>query len=121
MEKLSAVRDIYRLIRDFGAVLKEQHDLNIYEGMALSSFYECSKLTATDIDVKLGLTFPIAAKTMVSLEKGGFIERLLGEKNKRDKNFVLTQSGKDKLEEIRKNDASLIYLLKQIHDLSLDK
>lgn len=121
MEKLSAVRDIHRLIRDFGAILKERHALNIYEGMALSSFYECNKLTATDIDVKLGLTYPIATKTMFSLEKEGFIERLLGEKNKRDKNFVLTQSGKEKLEEIRKDDASLAYLLKQIHDISLDK
>jgi DNA-binding MarR family transcriptional regulator len=113
MKTLCALRDIYRSIRDFEELFQEKHDLGLNEGMLLCSL-KSGKLSSTELAEALGLTTSNTSKVIRSVENKGFIERILGKDDKRQMHFMLTSLGRSKLNEIKKDEQSIVDILTQI-------
>lgn len=112
-ETLCSIRDIYRSIRNFELEFQKEHDLSLNEGMLLCSLKE-GKHSSGEIADMLGLTNSNASKVIKSVEDKGFIKRMLGEGDKRQMYLCITNEGKDKLKEIKCEDAKLNAVLSEI-------
>ncbi len=113
MKSLCLIRDIYRSIREFEIEFQQKHDLCLNEGMLLCSL-RSSKLSSGEIAEKLGLTNSNASKVIRSVEDKGFIERLLGEGDKRQMYFLLTSKGETMLQEISCEDQRMKLIINEI-------
>lgn len=113
MEKLCLIRDVYRSIRDFEIVFQQKHNLCLNEGMALCSL-KTKRLSSSDLASALGLSHSNTSKVIKSVEAKGFVERSLGEEDKRQMYFVLSRQGVKKLEEIKAEETNILPLLEQI-------
>lgn len=100
MESLCTLRDIYRLIRLFELKFQQAHDLCLNEGMLLCSLKD-QKYSSSEIAEVLGLTNSNASKVIRSVENKGFIDRILGDNDKRQMYFILSEKGLAKLAEIK--------------------
>lgn len=110
---LCSLRDMYRAIREFEIDFLQKHDLCLNEGMLLCTL--CSDvLSSSEIASRLGLTNSNASKVIRSVEDKGFVERKLGQEDKRQMYFVLSSTGKKKLKEIKDADEEIRKVLMQI-------
>ena len=100
MRGLCSLRDIYRMIRDFEIRFQDEHNLCLNEGMLLCSL-KSAKYSSSEIAELLGLSNSNASKVIRLAESKGYVERLMGKDDKRQMYFVITQSGLDKLSEIK--------------------
>ena len=112
-ETLCSIRDIYRSIRNFELEFQKEHDLSLNEGMLLCSL-KVGKHSSGEIADMLGLTNSNTSKVIKSVEDKGFVKRMLGEGDKRQMYFCITEGGKDKLNEIKCEDAKLNAVLSEI-------
>ncbi|MDD2436172.1 MAG: MarR family transcriptional regulator [Massilibacteroides sp.] len=117
---LCSLRDIYRAIREFEIKFSQKHDLCLNEGMLLCTL--CSEMySSSEIASLLGLTNSNASKVIRSVEEKGFIERRLGQEDKRQMYFVLSSKGQKKLKEIKEADAEIRDVLLQIIEKKPDR
>lgn len=113
MRALCKLRDINRLIRDFETFFQQKHDLSLNEGMLLCSLKQ-GKFSSSELAEMLGLSASNTSKVIKAVENKGFVERFLGKDDKRQMYFILSESGKNKLKTIRKEESEIIKLLDQI-------
>lgn len=100
MQNLCSLRDIYKTIRDFELKFQQDHGLSLNEGMLLCSLKEY-KYSSSEIAEMLGLTNSNASKVIRSAEEKGHVQRIPGQNDKRQMYFTITQTGLDKLNEIK--------------------
>jgi len=112
-ETLCSIRDIYRSIRNFEVKFQKKHDLSLNEGMLLCSL-KGSTHSSGEIAEMLGLTNSNTSKVIKSVEDKGFIKRMLGDGDKRQMYFCITDRGRDKLKEIKCEDTKMNEMLAQI-------
>jgi len=112
-ESLCSIRDIYRSIRNFEMEFQKEHALSLNEGMLLCSL-KTGKRSSGEIADMLGLTNSNASKVIKSVEDKGYVKRMLGEGDKRQMYFCITEGGKDKLVEIRCEDTKMKAVLLEI-------
>lgn len=112
-ETLCSIRDIYRSIRNFEAEFHKEHALSLNEGMLLCSL-KTGKYSSGEIADMLGLTCSNASKVIKSVEDKGLIKRMLGEGDKRQMYFCITEAGVDKLLEIKCENAKMKAVLVEI-------
>lgn len=72
------------------------------------------RLSSGDIAKQLGLTHSNTSKVIRSVEKKGLIERILGDDDKRQMYFSLTQEGERCLKELECCDVEIPDVLKKI-------
>lgn len=113
MKTLCTVRDIYRSIRDFEFYFQQKYDLCLNEGMLLCTL-NLSTHSSSGLADELGLSHSNTSKVIKSVEDKGFIERKLGKDDKRQMYFHLTEEGKDKLDEIKKEEAAIAGMIAKI-------
>ena len=113
MKSLCLIRDIYRSIREFEIEFQQKHDLCLNEGMLLCSL-RSDKLSSGEIANKLGLTNSNTSKVIRGVEDKGFVERILGEGDKRQMYFTLTPKGEDMLQEIGCEDLRMKEIINDI-------
>lgn len=113
MKTLCLLRDIYRFIREFEQEIQDKYNLCLNEGMLLCSL-KSGKLSSGEIAEKLGLTNSNTSKVIRSVEEKGFVERILGEGDKRQMYFRLTDAGLNKLTEIRCEDERMKLIIQEI-------
>jgi DNA-binding MarR family transcriptional regulator len=113
MKSLCLIRDIYRSIREFEIEFQQKYDLCLNEGMLLCSLGS-NKFYSGEIAEKLGLTNSNTSKVIRSIEDKGFIERILGEGDKRQMYFRLTVTGEDMLREIGCEDQRIKEIINEI-------
>jgi DNA-binding MarR family transcriptional regulator len=113
MKSLCLIRDIYRSIREFEIDFQQKHNLCLNEGMLLCSL-KSTKLSSGEIAEKLGLTNSNASKVIRSVEDKGFVERHLGEGDKRQMHFLLTSKGEAMLQEIGCEDQRMNLIINEI-------
>lgn len=118
MKPLCNLRDIFRSIRDFEEKFHQMHNLGLNEAMMLCSLCSAGKLASTELAEVLGLTTSNTSKVIKSVEVKGFVERFLGEQDKRQMYFVLTDSGKKKLSEMKNAEAEILNLLNVIRQMT---
>ena len=98
---LCQLRDIYRAISDFENHFVNVHGLSLNEGMLLCTLSGSGTLSSGEIAELLGLTNSNASKVIRSVEDKGFIERTLGNEDRRQMYFTLTNVGKKVISEIK--------------------
>jgi DNA-binding MarR family transcriptional regulator len=70
--------------------------------------------SSSEIASLLGLTNSNASKVIRSVEEKGYLERRLGQEDKRQMYFVLSSKGQKKLKEIKEADTEIRDILLQI-------
>lgn len=91
------MREIYRALNDFERDFEQVHGVGLNEAMVLCCLEE-SALSSGEIAESTGMTCSHTSKTIGSVEKKGLIERVLGERDKRQMYFHLTDDGKMRLQ-----------------------
>lgn len=113
IDNLCKIRDVYRAIYEFEIGFQERYDLCLNEGMLLCSLNEKER-TSTDLATVLGLTTSNTSKVIKLVEKKGLVERKIGEVDKRQMYFSLTQEGKKRISSIKCNELEIPELLKDV-------
>ena len=110
MNTLCSLLGLAQAVDMFEKDFLDVHSLSLKEGMLLCCISE-QQLTASDIACKIDLTNSNCSKVIKSVEKKGLIERSFGIDDKRKMFFVLTESGKNKMLEIIKEEVEIPELL----------
>lgn len=113
-EPLCRVRDIYRMINDFEDTLQKRFGVGLNEGMFLCSLSALGQCSSGRVAELLGLTLSNASKVILSAEKKGLVERIIGKEDKRQMLFELTPEGKRCIESIKSRSEDILELLSEI-------
>ncbi|MCP9612874.1 winged helix DNA-binding protein [Coprobacter tertius] len=113
METLCYIREIYQAIAEFENYFHKTHDLCLNEGMLLCVLKE-GPLTSGEIAKKLNLSQSNTSKVLRSVEMKGLILRDLGEKDRRQMYYSVTQEGVKKLSSLKCEKEQLPEILKCI-------
>lgn len=114
MEKLCKIRDLQRAVILFETEFEKKHGICLNEGMALCSLMDTDKLSSGELSDRLGLTCSNTSKVIKSIEKKGYVERVLGDVDKRQMYFILTPKGKELISAIHCTDIEIPALLNDI-------
>ena len=104
------MRDLYRSLALLETRLSETYGLSLNEAMVLCSVGEETVMAGAVVE-RTGLTASHASKVIRSVEEKGLLVRSLGEKDKREMFFTLTDKAKERLEDIRKHGIEIPDLL----------
>jgi DNA-binding MarR family transcriptional regulator len=107
MEKLCKIRDIQREVARFEADFEKLYGIGLNEGMALCSLSKAGRLSSGELSELLGLTCSNTSKVITSIEKKGFVERVMGATDKRRMFFSLTDKGRDLLSTVNCEDVGM--------------
>ncbi|MBC5622298.1 MarR family winged helix-turn-helix transcriptional regulator [Butyricimonas hominis] len=116
-EPLCRIRDIYRLINDFEGVLQKNFKVGLNEGMLLCSLYTLGECSSGKVAELLGLTLSNSSKVIISAEKKGLVKRIIGEVDKRQMIFKLTDEGKKCIEAIKCDSDKILELITKIREI----
>lgn len=98
MDRLCKIRDIYRSIMRIENAIISEYGLCLNEAILLCVLSRQDKLISSgEIAEALGLTSSNASKVIRTVESKGFIRRELGDYDKRQMYFSLTDTGTRKL------------------------
>lgn len=114
METLCKIRDLYRAIAEFETRFEKVHYLCLNEGMLLCCLSKKGRLSSGEIAEQLGLTNSNTSKVIRAVEEKGYIERNLGDSDKRQMYFSLTKKGKAVLKEMECCNIEIPQLLKSV-------
>ncbi len=114
MNTICKIRDIYRAITMFESQLEKLHGLSLNESMLLCSLSKKDRLSSSEIAEVLGLTCSNASKVIKSVESKALIERVLGEIDKRQMYFYITEKGKQILGNIKCENMEIPEILKNL-------
>lgn len=115
MESLCKIRDIYRSIMAFEAHFQHRYAICLNEGMLLCSLTQSPQLSSGEIATLLALTASNASKVIRQAEDKSFIRRILGEADKRQMYFELTEKGRQLIVEIKRDEKEMGELLDKIN------
>jgi DNA-binding MarR family transcriptional regulator len=116
MDRLCKIRDIYRAIFEFESAFQTRYGMGLNEGMLLCTLSKSEQSSSGEIAACLGLTCSNTSKIIASAEKKGLIQRALGDNDKRQMYFSLTEKGREQLLSICKFELELPELLRAVID-----
>jgi DNA-binding MarR family transcriptional regulator len=99
---------------EFEAALQRRYGLGLNESMLLCTLFKSGRSTSGEIASCLGLTCSNTSKVIVCAEKKKLIRRSLGDSDRRQMLFSLTEKGKTLLETIRQDSPEIPDLLKTV-------
>ena len=111
------MREVFRALSEFENELIRVHDVTLNEAMLLCCLDQEDRkvpFSASDISEKTGLTASHTSKVLRSAEAKELIERSLGSNDHRKMFFELSQKGKERLVEIKRNKVEIPSLLKKL-------
>lgn len=101
MNPLCRIRDIQRAVHQFELCLEERHGICLNEAMALCCLQRTERLASGELGEMLGLTPSNTSKVIASVERKGYVYRLMGDHDKRHMFFSLTDRGRELLDEMQ--------------------
>lgn len=113
MKNLCAVKDLCRAISDFESSFLNEYKIPLNEGLLICCLKD-GKLSSGELAELLNLSCSNTSKVLRSIEDKKFVDRALGEKDKRQMYFKLSKSGKAIMEKILEDKIELPELLKKI-------
>ena len=116
-EPLCRVLDIYRSINDFKIDFFARCNVKLNEGMLLCLLLRLERCSSGDIAEMLGLASSNSSKVIISAEKKGLIERIVGKDDKRQMFFQLTVKGKECISKIKNESNSILELIEKIQKI----
>ncbi len=105
--KLCKIREVYRIIQEFEQEFDKKYNMSLNEGMLLCILSKVGTASSGHLAKELGLTCSNTSKVIKSVEKKGFIKRVLGKEDKRQMYFTLSQSGAMQIEMIKNSDLKI--------------
>lgn len=118
MESIIFLRDIYRAISELESEMIKNYGLSLNENMMLYSIMRNERLTSGDIAKALNMTHSNTSKIIRSAENRGYLERDMGEHDRRQMFFSLTTKGRNTLIMIEESLEDIAPELKAILNLS---
>ncbi|HIY37179.1 MAG TPA: MarR family transcriptional regulator [Candidatus Paraprevotella stercorigallinarum] len=100
MKRLCQIRDLQRAVYLFELQFEKKYGISLNEGMVLCSLSKTASLSSGELGELLGLSSSNTSKVICSVEKKGYVERVVGTKDKRNMYFSLTASGRDLLDNV---------------------
>lgn len=113
-EPLCRIRDIYRAISDFEIDFHKKYKVKLNEGMLLCSLHTLGQCSSGRIAELLGLTLSNSSKVILSAERKGLVERIVGKQDKRQMIFELTAEGRSCIETIKCESDAILELISKI-------
>ncbi len=98
MNTLCRIREVSRAIAEFEQCFEREYRLSMNEGVLLCCLARHGELSSGEIAEMLRLTCSNTSKVIRSVEGKGFVIRKLGEEDKRQMYFSLTEAGRAELE-----------------------
>lgn len=96
MDRLCAVRDIYRAVHLYEEEFQREYGLCLNEGMLLCSLDKADMpLSAGELAGMLGLSPSNTSKVIRAVERKGFVARVPGDEDKRLMYLSLTAAGRE--------------------------
>ena len=89
-----------RAVYLFELQFEKKYGISLNEGMVLCSLSKTASLSSGELGELLGLSSSNTSKVICSVEKKGYVERVVGTKDKRNMYFSLTASGRDLLDNV---------------------
>ncbi len=118
MSNLCKIRDIQRSVIAFEQDFIKCYGICLNEGMALCSINNSpdKELTSGELSEFLSLSASNTSKIISSMENKKLLKRTLGQKDKRQMYFSLTNQGKEMLSNIISDDIPIPELLNKLID-----
>lgn len=114
MELLCKIREISRSLIEFEAAFQKRYNLCLNEGMLLCTLQSVGKCSSGEIAEHLSLTPSNTSKVICSVERKGLIKRVMGDKDKRQMYFTLTDDGEQQLSAIKNDNLEIPQILKNV-------
>jgi len=111
MNTLCRIREVSRAIAEFEQCFEREYRLLMNEGVLLCCLARHGELSSGEIAEMLRLTCSNTSKVIRSVEGKGFVIRKLGEEDKRQMYFSLTEAGRAELERLQPCRVALPELL----------
>lgn len=106
MKNLCTIQNVYRLLSDYELKFQKNFGLSLNEGMLLCSLRN-GRISSGEIAHELELSCSNTSKVLKSVEAKGLVQRILGEKDKRQMYFILSKKGNELLEKMDLNEIEL--------------
>ena len=101
MNTLCRIREVSRAIAEFEQCFEREYRQSMNEGVLLCCLARHGELSSGEIAEMLRLTCSNTSKVIRSVEGKGFVIRKLGEEDKRQMYFSLTEAGRAELERLQ--------------------
>ena len=111
MNTLCRIREVSRAIAEFEQCFEREYRLSMNEGVLICCLARHGELSSGEIAEMLRLTCSNTSKVIRSVEGKGFVIRKLGEEDKRQMYFSLTEAGRAELERLQPCRVALPELL----------
>lgn len=100
-DTLCSIRDLYLCIMRFESRFEELFGLSLNEGMLLCTLSRSDgSMTCGELAARLDLSSSNMSKVIKSAERKGLLVRRLGEQDRRQMYFALSEKGREQLEAI---------------------
>lgn len=120
MNTICLMREIYLALAAFEREFDRVHGLCLNEATVLCSL--CGgELSASEVSVRTGMTGSHTSKVLRSVEEKGLVARVLGDKDRRQMYFSLTEKGKERLAGIRCGSVEIPEVLKPVFKEKCDE
>lgn len=115
MNTICKMRDIYKALSIFETAFEEVYGISLNEAMVLCALREAGKeITSTAIAERTEMAPSHTSKVIRTVEDKGLIRRALGEVDKRQMYFSLTEAGKKRLNELDLDKVKIPEMLKPL-------
>ena len=115
MNTICKMRDIYKALSVFETAFEEMYAISLNEAMVLCALREAEKeITSTAISERTEMAPSHTSKVIRAVEDKGLIRRALGEVDKRQMYFNLTEAGKKRLDELDLDKVEVPEILKPL-------
>ena len=115
MNTICKMRDIYRALSVFETAFEEMYAISLNEAMVLCALREAGKeIASTAISERTEMAPSHTSKVIRAVEDKGLIRRALGEVDKRQMYFNLTEAGKKRLDELDLDKVEVPEILKPL-------
>jgi len=114
---LSYIREINQAINDFEFKFQQTYEISFNEGVVMCLLKK-GPLSSGELSKELKLSASNTSKVIKTVEDKGFIERYVGEKDRRKMYFTLTEMGKIKVASIRCDENQMPVNLRELVQIS---
>lgn len=106
MNSICKLKDIYKALHEFEASFLKQHGITVNEGIIICMLSN-GPLKAGDICADCSLSTSRLSKVLGTLEQKGFVQRTVGENDRRMVFVELTSKGMDKKASMSESDVCI--------------
>lgn len=114
MDDICIIKEIYKMLYHYEKEFLEKNKISINDALVLCCLKNGEEKSAGEVCEFIGLSNSRVSKVLCEVEDMGLIARKLGAEDRRQMFFSLTESGKNKVEEMKNTSLGIVSLLEKI-------